>query len=95
MGTEAWATPEYSMKYRVTVSRDNHVVTVRGAAYFISLVTVEFTRTGPEWGPPRVSVVGASRRGGHSDTVWTLKQLDAVPRWLESIIDRATPVDPC
>lgn len=94
-GVEVWAPPERALKYAITVSRDDHVVTVRGAAYFISLVTVEFTRTGPEWGSPRVSVVGASRRGGRSDTVWTRKQLDTVPAWLESIIDRATPVDLC
>ena len=95
MSVEAWAPPERTLKYAVTVSPEDHVVTVRGAAYFVSLVTVRFRRTGPEWSAPRVSVVGADRRGKHADTVWTLNQLDTVPAWLDRIITAATPIDPC
>lgn len=87
---ENWAPPERTLKYEITVSRDDHVVTVRGAAYFISHVAVSFRRTGSEWSKPHVHLVGSDRRGRHSDTVWKLKQLDAVPAWLESIIARAT-----
>lgn len=95
MSVENWARPETLVTYRITVSRDDHVVTVRGAAYFISHVAVSFRRIGSEWSKPHVRLVGSDRRGRRSDTVWNLKQLDAVPAWLESIIDRATPVDSC
>ena len=93
--SEVWAQPERTLTYRVTTSPDDHVVMVNRTAYFVSLVTVRFKRTGPEWGQPHVSMVGTNRRGKHSDIVWRAEQLDEMSAWLDRIITSATPIDPC